>query len=103
MCTAWNSAMVWVDNELVFTELNTLMTVARDATDKVIEAMSWAEKNKMKEKPIATRKQLQDTPPSSNSWQTPRGILNVSTYRPRVPEISETYGDTNASHGDKEH
>ena len=63
MCTAWNSAMVWVDNELVFTELNTLMTVARDATDKVIEAMSWAEKNKMKEKPIDTRKQLQDTPP----------------------------------------
>ena len=35
--------MVWVDNELVFTELNTLMTVARDATDKVIEAMSWSQ------------------------------------------------------------
>ena len=39
MSTAWNKAMVWVEDELIFTEMNTLMTVARDATDKVIEAM----------------------------------------------------------------
>ena len=43
--TAWNSAMVWVDNELVFTRLNTLMAVAKDATDRVIEATSRAEMN----------------------------------------------------------
>ena len=45
MSTAWNNAMVWVDDELVFTKLNTLMAVARDATDKVIEATSRAEGN----------------------------------------------------------
>ena len=45
MATAWNSAMVWVDNELVFTRLNMLMVVAKDATDRVIEATSRAEMN----------------------------------------------------------
>ena len=45
MSTAWNSAMVWVHNELVFTRLNTLMAVAKDATDRVIEATSRAEMN----------------------------------------------------------
>ena len=38
MTEAWNDAMVWVDDELVFTEMNTLMTVAREAADEVIEA-----------------------------------------------------------------
>ena len=42
MATAWNSNMVWVDNELVFSRLNTLMTVAKDATDRVIEMTSRA-------------------------------------------------------------
>lgn len=37
---AWNSAMVWVEDKLVFTEMNMLMTVARDMADKVIEATS---------------------------------------------------------------
>ena len=36
--TAWNNAMVWVEDELIFTDMNTLMTVAKEATDKVIEA-----------------------------------------------------------------
>ena len=40
MTEAWNDAMVWVEDELVFTEMNTLMTVAREAADKVIEAMT---------------------------------------------------------------
>jgi hypothetical protein len=57
--TAWNNAMVWVDDELVFTELNTLMTVARDAADKVIEATSRAEKNNREGKSIDSGKQLQ--------------------------------------------
>ena len=42
MATAWNSNMVWVDKELVFSRLNTLMTVAKDATDRVIEMTSRA-------------------------------------------------------------
>ena len=37
MTKAWNDAMVLVEDELVFTEINTLMTVAREAADKVIE------------------------------------------------------------------
>ena len=32
MATAWNNAMVWIDDELVFSRLNTLMTVSRKAT-----------------------------------------------------------------------
>ena len=45
MSAAWNSAMVGVDNELVFTRLNTLVTIARDATDRVIQVTSRAEVN----------------------------------------------------------
>ena len=45
MATAWNKAMVWIDNELVFSRLNTLMLVAKDATDRVIEATTRAEAN----------------------------------------------------------
>ena len=37
--------MVWIDDELVFSRLNTLMTVAKDATDRVIEATSRAQAN----------------------------------------------------------
>ena len=33
MTTAWNNTMVWVEEEAVFTEINTLMAVARGATD----------------------------------------------------------------------
>ena len=36
MRTAWDHAMVSVKNELVFTELDTLMVVATDAIDRVI-------------------------------------------------------------------
>ena len=43
--TAWNNAMVWIDDEVVFARLNTLMTVAKDATDRVIEATLRAEAN----------------------------------------------------------
>ena len=43
MATAWNKAMVHVDDEVVFTRLNTLMSVAKEATNKVIEATLRAE------------------------------------------------------------
>ena len=38
MTKALNDVMVLVEDELVFTEMNTLMTVAREAADKVIAA-----------------------------------------------------------------
>ena len=48
MATAWNKAMIWIDNELVFTRLNTLMMVAKEAADRVIDATSRAEANAAK-------------------------------------------------------
>ena len=45
MAKAWNNAMVWIDDEVVFARLNTLMTVAKDATDRVIEATLRAKVN----------------------------------------------------------
>ena len=45
MATAWNKAMVHIDDEVVFTRLNTLMSVAKEATNKVIEATLRAEEN----------------------------------------------------------
>ena len=38
LVTAWNRAMIWVDDEAVFTKLNALLTVTKEATDRVIEA-----------------------------------------------------------------
>ena len=43
MATAWNKAMVWIDDEVVFARLNTLLAVAKEATDRVIEAAVRAE------------------------------------------------------------
>ena len=45
MAAAWNKAMEWIDDEEVFTRLNTLMTVAKEATDRVMEATMRAEMN----------------------------------------------------------
>ena len=36
--------MVWIDDEVVFARLNTLLTVTKEATDRVIEAALRAEK-----------------------------------------------------------
>ena len=40
MAIAWNRAMLWI-----FTRLNTLMTVAKEAADRVMEATMRAEMN----------------------------------------------------------
>ena len=37
MTKAWDDAMISIEDKLVFTELDTLMTVAREAADRVIE------------------------------------------------------------------
>ena len=42
---AWNRAMIWIDDKVVFARLNTLLTVTKEATDGVIEAALRAEKN----------------------------------------------------------
>ena len=44
LVTAWNRAMIWVDDEAVFTKLNALLTVTKEATDRVIEATIRAER-----------------------------------------------------------
>lgn len=45
IATAWNRAMIWIYDEVVFARLNTLLTVTKEATDRVIEAALRAEKN----------------------------------------------------------
>ena len=45
IATAWNKAMIWIDDKVVFARLNILLTVAKDAADRVIEAALRAEKN----------------------------------------------------------
>ena len=44
LVTAWNRAMIWVDDEVVFAKLNALLTVTKEATDRVIEATLRAER-----------------------------------------------------------
>ena len=36
--------MIWIDDEVVFARLNTLLTVTKEATDRVIEAALRAKK-----------------------------------------------------------
>ena len=45
IATAWNKAMIWKDDEVVFARLNTLLSVAKEAADRVIEAALRAYKN----------------------------------------------------------
>ena len=45
IATAWNKAMIWKDDEVVFARLNTLLSVAKEAADRVIEAALRADKN----------------------------------------------------------
>jgi hypothetical protein len=38
MATAWNKAMIRMDDEVVFAKLNAMLSVSKDAADKVIQA-----------------------------------------------------------------
>ena len=38
MATAWNKAMIQMDDEVVFAKLNAMLSVSKDAADKVIQA-----------------------------------------------------------------
>ena len=51
MTMAWNNVMVLIEDELVFTEINTLMTVAREAADRVIETSTRIAKEAQVEVP----------------------------------------------------
>ena len=44
MATAWNKAMIHIDDEVVFTKLNAMMSIAKAAADKVIQAALRAHK-----------------------------------------------------------
>ena len=88
MSMAWNNAMVWVEDELIFTEMKTLMTVARDATDKVIEATARVAKDHQDNESEGTGKRL---------WKTSmRGTLVGPAYSgadgPREPDVKEGQG-----------
>ena len=44
MATAWNKAMIHIDDKVVFTKLNAMMSIAKAAADKVIQAALRAHK-----------------------------------------------------------
>ena len=44
MATAWNKAMIHIDDELVFDKLNAMVSVAKAAADNVIQAALRADK-----------------------------------------------------------
>jgi hypothetical protein len=63
MTEAWDDAMVLVEDELVFTEINTLMTVAREAADKVIETSTRFAREARVEIPQTLDAQGRQNPP----------------------------------------
>ena len=69
IATAWNKAMVWIDDEVVFARLNTLLTVAREATDRVIEAAERAKTNAAN-RLSAVQAEPDDLPPYIGEGQT---------------------------------
>ena len=44
MVTAWNKAMIHIDDEVVFDKLNAMMSVTKAAADRVIQAALRADK-----------------------------------------------------------
>ena len=44
MATAWNKAMIHIDDEVVFDKLNAMMSVTKAAADRVIQAALRADK-----------------------------------------------------------
>ena len=44
MATAWNKAMIHIDDEVVFDKLNAMMSVTKVAADRVIQAALRADK-----------------------------------------------------------
>ena len=76
MTKAWNDAMVLVEDELVFTEINTLMTVAREAADKDIKTSTRFAREAQVEVPKALDAQGRQNPPCA----TPLHLLSKNTY-----------------------
>ena len=44
MAMAWNKAMIHINDEVVFAKLNAMMSIAKAAADKVIQAVLRADK-----------------------------------------------------------
>jgi hypothetical protein len=68
--------MILVEDELVFTEINTLMTVAREAADKVIETSARFAREARIEIPHTLDAQGRQNPPCA----TPLHLLGKNTY-----------------------
>ena len=76
MTEAWNDAMVLVEDELVFTEINTLMTVAREAADKVIETSTRFAREARVEIPDTLDAQGRQNPPCA----APLNLMGKNAY-----------------------
>lgn len=69
LVTAWNRAMIWVDDEVVFTKLNALLTVTKEATDRVIEATLRAERETNNEPGNAQANTREFSHDNTGNWQ----------------------------------
>jgi hypothetical protein len=73
---AWNDAMVLMEDELAFTEINTLMTVAREAADRVIETSARFAREARVETPHNLDAQGRQNP----TCAAPLHLLGENTY-----------------------
>ena len=80
MRMAWNNMMVSVGNALVFTELETLMIVARDAIDRIIRnSVRFTKKVGRLKKPVSrTQMDRQQANSGSNDWDAKSGISEMA-------------------------
>ena len=95
MRTAWDGAMVSVENTLVFTELETLMVVARDPIDRVIKTSVRFTKKAGRLKKPTLQTQL-DGRRADRSSDSARGDQNFMENEIAIPQRiphEETAGD----------
>jgi hypothetical protein len=80
MRTAWDGVMVSVGNVLVFTELETLMVVARDAIDRIIRtSVRFTKKAGRLKNPLSrTQMDRQHANSGSNDWDAKSDISKMA-------------------------
>ena len=95
MRTAWDGAMVSVENALVFTELEMLMVVARDAIGRVIKtSVRFTKKaGRLKEPTLQTQLDGRRADRSSDSARGDRNFMENEIAIPQRIPHEETAGD----------
>jgi hypothetical protein len=80
MRMAWDNVMVSVGNAVVFTELETLMVVARYAIDRIIRtSVRFTKKAGRLKKPVSrTQMDRQHANSGSNNWDAKSGISEMA-------------------------